>query len=145
MTQKTNRSGQRKRTAIDEAVAHNLKIARLARRMSQQELARALGVTFQQVQKYEHCVNRISAGMLVRAARYLGVPTTALLDGTGDLDGSKPRADALTTLGITSDGLTLAKAFNAIKNRRVRAAIVAMVKAVAPEGKEEMPQNDKHP
>ena len=72
-------------TSIDIAVGRNVRIWRMARGLSQAQLAHRLGVTFQQVQKYEVGSNRIGTGRLVKAAAILGVPTAALLEG---VDGS---------------------------------------------------------
>ncbi|MFL4968348.1 MAG: helix-turn-helix domain-containing protein [Xanthobacteraceae bacterium] len=68
--------------AIDVLVGHNIRIQRHAKGVSQTELAQRVGVTFQQVQKYEGGVNRVGAGRLTRIAAVLGVPVTALLDGS---------------------------------------------------------------
>jgi transcriptional regulator with XRE-family HTH domain len=72
---------------IDAVVGARLRKARLAARMSQTELGDAIGVSFQQVQKYERAANRLSASMLVLAARAVGVPAARLLQ---DLDGDAP-------------------------------------------------------
>ena len=66
--------GNRRRDPIDQEIAKRVRALRLQRRLSQTELGNALGVTFQQVQKYERGSNRISAGRLLRIARVLGVP-----------------------------------------------------------------------
>src|ERR1700732_1007125 len=71
---------QRKPDALDIAVGQRIKVERLARRMSQTELAEKIGVTFQQVQKYEKGVNRVGAGRLSRIAEVLGIPVGAFFD-----------------------------------------------------------------
>ena len=58
---------------IDVAVGLRLRTLRKSRGMSQEQLGRALGITFQQIQKYERGTNRISASMLVKSARALSV------------------------------------------------------------------------
>lgn len=62
---------------IDVHVGARLKTLRLARGASQSEMADKLGITFQQIQKYENAKNRISAGKLAKAAKLLGVPVQA--------------------------------------------------------------------
>jgi transcriptional regulator with XRE-family HTH domain len=62
---------------LDIEVGRKVRALRLERNMSQEKLGDALGLTFQQVQKYEKGANRISAGRLQRIAEILGVPTTA--------------------------------------------------------------------
>jgi transcriptional regulator with XRE-family HTH domain len=64
---------------IDIEVGQNLRQARLARGYSQTELGEALGISFQQVQKYERGTNRLSASRLVRAARFLRIGCADLL------------------------------------------------------------------
>ena len=64
--------------AIDQIVGRNIRIYRLQKRLSQTELADELGLTFQQVQKYEKGTNRVGSGRLLKIAMFLGVPVTAL-------------------------------------------------------------------
>jgi DNA-binding XRE family transcriptional regulator len=66
---------------IDVRIGHQLRVARQSQNMSQTALAHALGITFQQVQKYESGSNRISAGRLFDAAHVLGLPITYFFDG----------------------------------------------------------------
>src|ERR1700738_968136 len=76
-------------TAIDAAVGRNLRIWRMAKGLSQSQLASRLGVTFQQIQKYEIGSNRIGTGRLVKAAGILGIPISALFAGTDDREPSR--------------------------------------------------------
>ena len=68
---------------IDRRIGQNLRDKRLAASMSQEALGDALGVTFQQVQKYEKGVNRVSASGLWLAAVAIGVPVAAFFEGLG--------------------------------------------------------------
>jgi transcriptional regulator with XRE-family HTH domain len=67
---------------IDVAVGGNVRVWRMAKGMSQTQLASRLGVTFQQIQKYEVGADRIGTGRLVEVAAILGIPIAALFDGT---------------------------------------------------------------
>lgn len=67
--------------AIESHVAARIRLRRGLLGMSQSDLARALGLTFQQVQKYERGSNRVSVGKLVRMAEILDVPLTFFFDG----------------------------------------------------------------
>jgi transcriptional regulator with XRE-family HTH domain len=67
---------------IDVAVGRNVRVWRMAKGMSQTQLASRLGVTFQQIQKYEVGADRIGTGRLVKVAAILGIPIAALFDGT---------------------------------------------------------------
>src|SRR5215469_7047675 len=71
---------QRKPDALDIAVGQRIRIERLSRRMSQTELADRIGVSFQQVQKYEKGLNRVGAGRLTRIADVLGIPVRSFFE-----------------------------------------------------------------
>jgi len=106
---------------------------RLMLGVSQTKLADALGLTFQQVQKYEKGVNRISASRLQRMADVLQVSAPFFFEGLpGEPTASKGKATAPTPTAITeffatADGLTLSKSFMGIKSRKLRTAIVDLV------------------
>jgi transcriptional regulator with XRE-family HTH domain len=117
----------RSATAIDAAVGGNLRIWRMTKGMSQVQLANRLGVTFQQVQKYEIGSNRIGSGRLVKAAGILGIPISALFDGTDDREPSR------SSLALLSDkrSFRLAHAFAAIRSNKFRESLVALVEKLA--------------
>src|SRR5215475_13236549 len=75
-TSRSTEMGKRSRDPVDAEVAKRVRALRLERGLSQTELSDALGVTFQQVQKYERGANRISAGRLFRIAKVFDVPVT---------------------------------------------------------------------
>src|SRR5690348_14181537 len=89
----------------DRAIGRRIRLRRLACRMSQEQFAAALGVTFQQVQKYERGANRISAGRLQAVARVLRVPVAAFYE-------APPEAEA--ALWVDPEALRLAEAFGVI-------------------------------
>jgi transcriptional regulator with XRE-family HTH domain len=80
-------AASKKPDAVDIAVGQRIRLHRLQSRQSQTELADELGVTFQQVQKYERGVNRVGAGRLTKIAQVLGVPVTELF-GANDAEDS---------------------------------------------------------
>ena len=112
---------------IDVTVGRNVRIWRMAKGLSQAQLARRLGVTFQQVQKYEVGANRIGTGRLVRLAGILGVPIAALFEGT---DAAEP---SRSLLALVSDrrSFRLAHAFSTIKDNVFRLSLVNMVEKIA--------------
>ena len=73
--------GPREACFIDRHVAARLRALRMARGLSQKDLADAVGTTFQQIQKYESAANRISAGRLYRLAAILDVPVERMFEG----------------------------------------------------------------
>jgi transcriptional regulator with XRE-family HTH domain len=112
---------------VDVAVGGNVRIWRMTKGLSQAQLANRLGVTFQQVQKYEVGGNRIPTGRLVKLAAILGVPIAALFEGTTGGDPSRP----LLTLVSDRRSFRLAHAFAAIKDNRCRLSLVNMVEKIA--------------
>src|SRR5580704_10000943 len=76
---------QRKTDSTDIAVGQCIRVERLGRRMSQTELAEKIGVSFQQVQKYEKGANRVGAGRLTRIAEVLGIPARPFFDTTASV------------------------------------------------------------
>jgi transcriptional regulator with XRE-family HTH domain len=102
--------------------------------MSQEKLGDALGLTFQQVQKYEKATNRISASRLQHVSRILQVAIAYFFEGSpGQLKakGNAPSLAYVSDFMATTDGLTLAKAFTQIKNASVRHHIVKLVNEIA--------------
>ena len=116
---------------IDVAVGLRLRTLRKSRGMPQEQLGRALGITFQQIQKYERGTNRISASMLVKAARSLGVGTDALLPAEGDPTPGSPAV--LTILAQTRGVEELIQAYARIKSPRLRRGVLQLSRALADE------------
>ena len=114
-------------SSIDIAVGRNVRIWRMAKGLSQAQLAHRLGVTFQQVQKYEVGSNRIGTGRLVKLAAILGIPIAALFDGT---EGADP-ARSLLALIADKRAFRLARAFAAIENTTLRLSLVNLVEKIA--------------
>jgi len=77
--------GSKKPDLIDVEVGQRIRIQRLAAGLSQSELAERIGVTFQQVQKYEKGMNRVGAGRLTKIARVLNVPIGSFFDGREEI------------------------------------------------------------
>jgi transcriptional regulator with XRE-family HTH domain len=105
-------------------------------RVSQTALADALGVSFQQVQKYETGVNRISASRLQQLSHVLRVPIPFFFEGLPSASNTPVNDDAvhrrnLTKFLATSAGLSLTKAFMQIKSRNLRRAIVHLAEGLA--------------
>ena len=125
---------------IDQHVGGRMRMRRLMLDMSQTDVANALGVTFQQVQKYEKGTNRIGASRLQYIAQILQVPVSFFFEEAPAAPGrwpsgtTEPRsASYVTDFLATSDGLSLAKAFMLVENPKLRRAIVRLVEEIAPE------------
>ena len=97
--------------------------------MSQQQFGRALGITFPQIQKYERGTNRISASMLVKGARALGVAPTALLPEEGDPGPMSPQV--LHLLAAVRGAEELVESYARIRSPRLRRAVLQLSRSVA--------------
>ncbi len=98
--------------------------------MTQAELGAALGLTFQQVHKYETGTNRIGVGRLQQVAHTLRVPVSFFFDDpiSGESAGRRERSpDYVSDFLATNDGLALTKAFMLIKDAKLRRSIVKLV------------------
>ena len=117
---------------IDRRVGARVRMRRLMLGMSQQTLARGLGITFQQVQKYEKGTNRISASRLQRMTEIMQVPVSFFFQGLGAPEIKRASAPHyMSDFLATPDGLALTKAFVTIRDSRLRRCIVHLVKATA--------------
>jgi len=120
----------------DAEVGRRVRSRRLECRLSQTELADRIGVTFQQVQKYEKGVNRIGAGRLQRISEALEVPISFFFGtGTGATATAKaePAASGESVFGFlqTSGSVRIVKAFHKIKSRKARQLLVEMAEELA--------------
>jgi len=138
--------GTRRANPIDQHVGNRVRMRRMFLGMSQEKLGEALGLTFQQVQKYEKGTNRIGASRLHEIARVLGVPVqyfyedapSAHAGAIGEQPGFAERQSESYVVDFlsTRDGLELNKAFSRITDAKVRKAIVDLVRSLAPEAQE---------
>ena len=122
---------------VDRHVGSRVRMRRMLVGMSQEKLGEALGITFQQIQKYEKGTNRIGASRLHQIARVLSVPVEFFYEGAPSLEaGPSGFAEAASPAYVadfmaTSEGLNLMKAFVRIKDARVRRRLVDLAAALA--------------
>ena len=119
---------------LDVALGHPIRARRLALGISQAGLGEAVGVTFQQVQKYERGANRVSASKLWEIAAALKTPVAYFYDGLGDQDAAAAQRDAAQDFLCSSEGMELIAAFPRIVEPAIRRKIVELVRVVAEEG-----------
>jgi transcriptional regulator with XRE-family HTH domain len=119
---------------VDAHVGGRIRLARKILHMSQQDLANKLGLTFQQVQKYERGYNRVSASKLWEAAGYLDVPIEWLFAGISvpAAKGEAPR-DPLLALAFELHGLELAEIYTGLEPR-AQASLLGVARAMAAGG-----------
>ena len=109
---------------VDKHIGDRIRSFRQDRGVTQQELARALGISYQQVQKYENGANRVSAGRLYVIAIALGVDIGAFYKG---LDGeSHDRPTAITS----EESIHLARELSGLKSPRVRSSIRSLIRSL---------------
>src|SRR5690606_34080136 len=117
-------------------VGSRVRMRRMMLNMSQEKLGEALGLTFQQVQKYEKGTNRIGARRLQQIAAILQVPVSFFFEGapsagTPTGTGEAPSPSYISDFLATSDGLALTKSFMRIKDPKLRRRIVDLVEQIA--------------
>jgi transcriptional regulator with XRE-family HTH domain len=122
---------------VDKHVGSRIRMRRKMLGMSQEKLGDGLGITFQQVQKYENGANRIGAGRLHHISDILQVPVPFFFEGAPHLLGASngfggaPSPLYVSEFLATSDGLKLTKAFMEIREQRMRRCIVDLVEQIA--------------
>ncbi|MGB7037625.1 MAG: helix-turn-helix transcriptional regulator [Xanthobacteraceae bacterium] len=123
----------------DKHVGARVRMRRMMLGMSQEKLGDALGLTFQQVQKYEKGTNRIGASRLQQISQILQVPVSFFFEGapsaitSGRHEGmaEAPSPAYVSDFLATSDGLALTKAFMRIEDSKLRRRIVDLVEQIA--------------
>jgi transcriptional regulator with XRE-family HTH domain len=119
--------------SIDVYVGNRVRVRRKTLGMTQNGLAELLGITFQQIQKYEKGTNRIGASRLQRISEILRVPVGFFFEngGSGPIDG---QTNELNSFLSSKEGLALNKAFIAIEDPNIRQKLVALAKSLAVTG-----------
>ena len=121
----------------DKHVGARVRMRRMMLSMSQEKLADGLGLTFQQVQKYEKGSNRIGASRLQQMAHILQVDVAFFFEGAPQVaglparKGDAPSPQYVFDFLATSDGLTIAKAFARIGDAKLRRRIADLIEAIA--------------
>lgn len=124
---------------IDKHVGSRVRMRRMMLGMSQEKLGDALGLTFQQVQKYEKGTNRIGASRLQQISHILQVPVSFFFEGAPSVQSTgrheamaeAPSPAYVSDFLATSDGLALTKAFMRIGDSKLRRRIVDLVEQIA--------------
>ncbi|MGH6908715.1 MAG: helix-turn-helix domain-containing protein [Phenylobacterium sp.] len=118
---------------VDRHVGLRIRLRRRELGLSQERLADAIGLTFQQVQKYERAANRVSASKLWEMSRVLAAPISYFYGGLDDtVDSSTGVArDEVQEFLLTPEGVELASSFLKISRSQVRRKILDLVRAVA--------------
>ena len=120
---------------VDRHVGNRIRMRRIMLEMSQEKLGEALGLTFQQVQKYEKGTNRVGASRLQQISEVLQFPVSFFFEGrpgNGAADFNEaPSSAYVADFLATSEGLALTRAFTRIADAKLRRSIVDLVERIA--------------
>jgi transcriptional regulator with XRE-family HTH domain len=122
---------RRQPNSADIQIGKSIRAHRLIVGMSQSDLAGKLGVSFQQVQKYEKGVNRVGAGRLPQIARIFDIPIATLFDANADTSPGQSTGTAPVKLIPDRNTLKLLTAFGDIAPAKIRNSLVGLVNAIA--------------
>jgi transcriptional regulator with XRE-family HTH domain len=123
---------------VDRHVGSRVRMRRIMLGMSQERLGEGLGLTFQQIQKYEKGTNRIGASRIQHISEILQVPVSFLFEGSpgsSEHFGEAPSPTYVADFLATAEGLALVRAFTRVPDIKLRRAIVDMVELIG--GREE--------
>lgn len=124
---------------IDRHVGLRIRLRRKELGVSQERLADSIGLTFQQIQKYERAANRVSASKLWEMAQALDAPVAYFYDGLEDGPDTAPqRSSTVHDFLLTPEGLELATLFPKIPRQRLRRRLLELVRSMAEEADSEM-------
>ncbi|AGA64154.1 putative HTH-type transcriptional regulator [Liberibacter crescens BT-1] len=122
---------------IDIYVGSRIRLRRTLLGMSQEKLGESLGITFQQVQKYEKGTNRVGASRLKNISTILNVPVSFFFeDAPSDSPSISSEANYIVDFLSSSEGLHLNRAFIRIEDHKVRQKVIELVKVLASEDKD---------
>jgi transcriptional regulator with XRE-family HTH domain len=121
-------------TAVDTHVGQKIRARRIFLRMSQTDVADALGITFQQIQKYEKGVNRVGASRLQQISDALGVSPFYFFEGAPTVGKKAPAPnegelpeDEIVSFLATREGAALVRGFLAIKEQSIRQNLIGFI------------------
>ena len=130
MTDPSHPSKKRRAGAEDVEIGRKIRALRLERGLSQSDLANGIGLTFQQVQKYEKGTNRVSAGRLQRIADFLKVSVMFFFGGMGAKPKRKDDRSGSIALLQTKGAVRLLRAYGAIAARSTKYALVVLAESL---------------
>jgi transcriptional regulator with XRE-family HTH domain len=122
---------------VDKYVGSRVRMRRIMLGMSQEKLGEALGLTFQQVQKYEKGTNRVGASRIQQISEILQIPVSFLFEGgpsgtaSAENFGEGTSPAYVSDFLATTEGLALTRAFTRIADAKLRRSIVDLVEQIA--------------
>jgi transcriptional regulator with XRE-family HTH domain len=130
-------TGRRGPTAVDSHVGQKIRARRIFLQMSQTEVADAVGITFQQIQKYERGANRVGASRLQQLSDVLGVSPFYFFEGAPTVGKKMPAQKegelsegAILSFLATREGATLVRGFLAIEQKTIRRNVIEFIETL---------------
>ena len=117
--------------SVDKLVGQNIRIFRTANGISQTELGNAVGVTFQQIQKYEKGTNRVGSSRLAKIAAVLEVPISRFFDNRAMASDGPVAGPVVTDLLISPYAVQMLKAFSSLPSDRMRRSLVILAQTIS--------------
>ena len=121
---------KRRAGAEDVEIGRKIRALRLERGLSQSKLADGIGLTFQQVQKYEMGTNRVSVGRLQRIADTLNIPVTFFFGAVGARTRKRETSDPVLAFLQTKGAVRLVRAYSEISSRATKYALVVLAESL---------------
>ncbi|HWA29576.1 MAG TPA: helix-turn-helix transcriptional regulator [Rhizomicrobium sp.] len=143
LTARSEERGKRRIIDFDIEIGRRLRIQRMQRGIAQTDLADAIGITFQQIQKYENGTNRISAGKLVQIANALEVPVAIFFEGLEESSRREAATEASAlyeetqAFAATPEGQRLCRAFQKIEKAQTRRLLLRMMESLSSDEEED--------
>jgi|SRR5690606_7715215 len=124
------------RDELDAEIGRRLREARIVRGMSQTELGEALGITFQQIQKYEKGLNRIGSGRLFKISRILRLPVTYFYDGLDEATTAPSRAEEEVEPdeALATKTIRVARLLNELPEGEIKESVFKLIRSFARAG-----------
>jgi transcriptional regulator with XRE-family HTH domain len=119
---------------VDRLVGQNIRIFRTAKGISQTVLGNSVGVTFQQIQKYENGANRVGSSRLAKIAGVLGVPISRFFDNSAAASDGPVAGPVVTDLLTSPYAVQMLKAFASLPSDRMRRSLVVLAETISERG-----------
>jgi transcriptional regulator with XRE-family HTH domain len=121
---------------VDRLVGQRVRLARLAKGMSQSGLGDAVGITFQQIQKYEKGANRVSASKLSEFAAILGMDIAYFFENADEHTNARPKPDSDPSIAnLSRVDFAILQSLSEIKNRKLKRKLLDLITSIASHGK----------
>ena len=131
MVTETNQKNRRRASSVDEHVGKRIRLKRKLLGLTQTDLAKRVGLTFQQVQKYEWGANRVGAGRLHDLSIALEVPVQYFFDGNPDAASPLNKTAQSESRLLDRNTLALVRAYNGIESKDCRDSLLVLCEALA--------------